>query len=143
MTEEQLKGRTPPKSEEAERALLGALLLDPERVADVCEVVQQEDFFDKRHGSIFECLRMLSERGSPIDFVSVGEALKAQEKFHEVGGASYLIELADGVTSSAHASYHANIVADTAALRRLIRESTSIVTEAYNTRPDGETWRAL
>jgi len=138
MSEERVEGRTPPRNEDAERSLLGALLLDPERVAELAEVVEAEDFYDPRHQKIFACLRHLSERSVPIDFVSVGEALRAAGNFVEVGGSEYLVELAGIVTTSAHALYHAGIVSDTATLRRLIRESTDMVSQAYDTRPDGE-----
>ena len=135
--------RTLPKSEEAEKALLGALLLDADRIPEIAEVIQPEDFHEKRHQSLFTTLVELSERSVPIDFVSVGEALKAAGSFHEVGGAEYLVELATAVTSSAHATYHAQLIADTATLRRLIHESTDIITTAYETRPDGDAVREL
>jgi len=140
---EERAAKTLPNSEEAERALLGALILDGERIPEVGEVVQAEDFFVRRHKQIFSALFLLSEAGAPIDFVTIGEQLKADGAFHEVGGAEYLIELAGGVTSSAHANYHANLVADTATLRRLIHEATELVTEAYDTRPDGDSVRQL
>jgi len=136
---EERKARSLPRSEEAERALIGALLLDADRLGDVAMVVRADDFHEKRHQSLFEVLIELSDQNAPIDFVSVGEALKAKGTFHEVGGAEYLVELAGAVTSSAHATYHANIVADSATLRRLIHESTEIITQAYDTRPDAET----
>ncbi len=140
---EERSGKTLPNSEEAERALLGALILDADRIPEVAEFVSADDFYVRRHQKLFAALFALSESGAPIDFVSVGEALKADDAFHEVGGAEYLIELAGGVTSSAHANYHANIVADTSTLRRLIHEATDLVTEAYDTRPDGESVKLL
>ena len=137
------KGKTPPRSEEAERALLGAMLLDPTRIAEVCEVVSADDFSERRHVSIFACLQELSDQGAPVDFISAGEKLRAMGVFHEVGGAEYLVDLASQTTSSAHAIHHAGIVADTAVLRRLIREATDMITEAFGTRPDGDTVRKL
>ena len=143
MNEESISGRTPPRSEEAERTLLGALLLDPIRIAEVCEVVSADDFYEKRHRSVFACLSELADEGSPVDFVSVGEKLRAKRSFHEVGGAEYLVELASQVTSSAHAMHHAGLVADTAVLRRLIHEASGMVTEAFATRPDGDAVKKL
>ena len=67
--------RIPPHSDDAERAVLGALLLAPDRIADVAEQLSAEDFFSKRHKLLYECLQELSSRGVPIDFVSLGEAL--------------------------------------------------------------------
>ena len=122
---------------------MGALLLDAERIPEVSEVVQAEDFHDRRLGRIFECLVDLADKDVPVDFVSVGHALKARGAFHEIGGAEFLVDLGSAVTSSAHAGYHANLVADTATLRRLIRESTEIITEAYETHPTGEAVKGL
>jgi replicative DNA helicase len=130
--------RTPPRNEEAERALLGALLLDDERVAEVADFLRAEDFYDRRHARVFEGILRLAERNTPVNFISLGETLRAAGTFAEVGGAAYLVQLAQEVTSSAHALHHAHIVADTAALRGLIREATGIITQAYETRADGE-----
>ena len=143
MTDSERHGRSSPRSEEAERAVLGAVLLDPERLAEVAEIVSAPDFFDPRHEKIFECVQALNDQAAPIDFVSVGEALKAKGAFVEVGGAEYLVQLAHSVTTSAHALYHAQMVADTATLRRVIHESTDIVREAYETPPDGDSVRKL
>ena len=130
-------GKTPPKSEEAERAILGALLLDPDRFPDVADLLEAEDFSDRRHVAIYEAISVLADRGAPIDFVSVGEVLKAKDAFESSGGAEYLVELASQVTTSAHVQHHGRLIADTSTLRRLIRASTEIITEAYDTRPDG------
>ncbi len=135
---EERTARTLPRSDEAERALLGALMLDDERVAEVADLVRPEDFHDRRHQRIYAALTKLAERDVPIDFVSLGETLRAEGAFQEVGGVEYLVELAQGVTSAAHALHHANIIADSATLRALIRESTELIGTAYETRPDGE-----
>ncbi|MEX1025082.1 MAG: replicative DNA helicase [Planctomycetota bacterium] len=137
------EGRTPPKNDEAERALLGALLLDPERIGEVAEVVRAEDFYAKRHQLLFECLERLHERNDPVDFVSVGQALRAMDAYQAVGGSEYLIELSSTITTSAHSAYHATLVAESATLRRLIHEATEMVRSAYETRPDGEAVRDL
>ena len=118
-------------------------MLDPDRIPEVAEVVKAEDFWDKRHEHVFGCLLALSENSNPVDFVSAGEALKARGVFAEVGGAEYLVQLAHGVTTSAHAMYHAQRVADTATLRRVIRESTDIVREAFETPAEGVAVREL
>lgn len=135
--------RTLPHSEEAERALLGALILDGDRIADVAEIVSAEDFYVRRHELVFAALLALSEAAAPVDFVTIGEKLKAEGTFQEVGGADFLVELGAGVTTSAHAIYHAKIIADTATQRRLIHACTELVTEAYDTRPDGDAVQLL
>ncbi len=141
--EERISGRSLPHNEDAERALIGALILDSERIAEVAEILRPEDFFDQRHQLIFQTLQGLAEANVPVDFISVGEALRAAGRFHEVGGIEYLGELGRAVTSSAFAAHHAQIVAETSTLRQLIREGTEMVTKAYETRPTGEAVREL
>ena len=136
-------GRTLPHNVDAERALIGGLLLDPERVPEVAEALRPEDFFDKRLGQVFEGMLRLSEQGMPLDFVSLGEALRATGQFQAVGGAQALIELGATVTSAAHVGFHSRIVSETAMLRTLIHSSTEIITEAFETRPDGEAVQKL
>lgn len=138
MEEERQIGRTAPHNQEAERAILGALLIDPIRLSEALESLKPSDFFAKRNTLVFQALLDLEERNAPIDLVSIGEALAASGTLDQVGGRSYLIELASAVTTSAHLRHHAKIVNETAVLRRLIAESTDIITEAYETRPDGE-----
>jgi replicative DNA helicase len=141
--EERVTGRSLPHNEDAERALLGALVLDSLRIPEIAEVVSAEDFFDRRHQILFEALVQLEESSIPIDMISLGEALRASGRYHEVGGIEYIGELGLAVTSSAFATHHANIVAETATLRALIREGTEIVTKAYETRPAGEAVKEL
>jgi replicative DNA helicase len=141
--EERLTGRSLPHNEDAERALVGALILDSERIAEVAELLRPEDFFDRRHQLLYQTLVGLSEANVPVDFISVAEALKASGRFHEVGGVDYLAELGRAVTSSAFAAHHAQIIAETSTLRQLIREGTEIVAKAYETRPTGEAVREL
>ena len=143
MSENDLPGRIPPHNEDAERALLGALLIEPQRIPEVAEVVDRGDFFSARHNAVYEALLTLSERSAAIDVVSVGEALAAAGRFQDIGGRAYLVELSTSVTSAAHSRHHARIVADTATLRRLIAEAGEILGEAYDTRPDGDNVKKL
>jgi replicative DNA helicase len=131
-------GRVLPHNDDAERALLGALLLDPTRVPEVHELVGPDAFHDPRLSAIWDALLALSERSAPIDLVSLGEALLQAGTFQKVGGRAFLGDLASSVVSAAHVRHHARIVAETAALRRLIRECGELIHEAYQTRPDGE-----
>jgi replicative DNA helicase len=130
--------RTPPHNEDAERALLGALLLDPSRVPEIAEIVHPGDFFHPRHEAVWAAILALAERTEPIDLVSLGEALSQAGKFQAVGGRAFLVELASCVGSAAHAKHHARIVAESSSLRRLIRECGDLVANAYDTRPDGD-----
>jgi replicative DNA helicase len=143
MEQESAIGRIPPHNEEAEKAVLGSLLIDPRRMPDIVDLLREEDFFNPRHGIIFEALVHLSDRAEPIDFISVGERLLAKGALEKCGGRAYLLELTSLVSSSAHLKHHATLVNQTATLRRLIKEGTEIVQKAYETRPDGENVRNL
>lgn len=143
MSEPTVPGRIPPHNEEAERSLLGALMLDAERIPEVAEQIRPEDFFAKRHRMIYEALLALSLENVPVDFVTVGEALRAQGLFDAVGGNEFLVDVASSVTSAAHATHHARIIQETSTLRRLATEATGIVTEAFEVRPGGENIREL
>ena len=83
--EERVPGKSLPHNEDAERSLIGALMLDAERIPEIAEVVVSADFFERRHQILFETLVGLSEQNVPVDFISVGEALKATGRYHEVG----------------------------------------------------------
>jgi replicative DNA helicase len=143
MQDEKLPAKVAPHNEEAEQCVLGALLVASDRIPEAAEVVQAEDFYDKRHRALYDCLLKLSDRNVPVDFVSLGESLKAQGLFQAVGGHEYLIELSGRVSSAAHLLHHLSIVSETAVLRRLIGGASSILEEAYQTRPDGESVRKL
>ena len=131
-------GRTAPHSDDAERALLGALLLDPEGIPDIAEIVRPRDFFSPRHRFVYESMLRLTERSVPADHVTLGQELEVDGKLERAGGLGYLIELGNSVTSAAHVLHHARIVSETSMLRQLIGEATEIIQEAYGTSPDGE-----
>ncbi len=135
--------RKPPHNEEAERAVLGALLLAPDRIPEINELLKSDDFYNKRHRVLFEALVELSNRNVPIDFVSIGQVLSLDGRFQSVGGNDYLLEVANSVTTTAHLNFHAKIVVQAGTLRRLIEEATSIVEEAHQTRADPESVRTL
>jgi replicative DNA helicase len=143
MEQDNAIGRVPPHNEEAEKAVLGSLLIDSRRMIDVADLLRPEDFFNSRNGLIYEALQHLSERAEPIDFISVGERLLAKGALEKCGGRAYLLELTSVVSSSAHLKHHGILVNQTSILRRLIREGTEIVQKAYATRPDGDNVRTL
>ena len=118
--------------------MLGALLMDADRVPDVAEQLRAEDFFEKRHRLIYATIIQLSERNLAIDLLSVANALKAKDELTGAGGNAFLAELTGMVSSAAHLNHHSNLVSQTALLRRLIRESTDVITEAFATNPDKE-----
>ncbi|MCY3000863.1 MAG: replicative DNA helicase [Planctomycetota bacterium] len=143
MESEKLPGRVPPHNEDAERAVLGAMMLAPDRIPEAAELVHADDFHVRRHQILFGVLVDMSQRNAKVDLITVGEALRGAGLFQAIGGVEALIEFEQSVTSAAHLAHHAQIVAETAVLRRLISGATDILADAYETRPDGDSVRSL
>lgn len=123
--------RTPPHNIEAEQAVLGAVFLEPEAFSTASEVLMPDDFYRAGHQRIFQTMVALSDKGEPIDLVTVTTLLSNQNTLEEVGGVSYLTELAESVPTAANIGYYSKIVEEKALLRRLIRTATDIVTSGY------------
>ena len=96
-------GRIPPQSLDAEKSLLGAVLIDEEILADATEMVHANDFYDKRHHIIFAAMHRLYERHRPVDLLTLTEELKKKSELETVGGSAYLTELTNYVPTAAHA----------------------------------------
>ena len=108
-----------PHSLDAERTTIGALLVDPDRIIDVAPAVEPGDFFDPTYRIIFAAIRQLYENRKPIDFLTVGEALRGNDAVQRLGGTAFLMTLAQNVPTSAHAAEYAAIVRDKAMHRKL------------------------
>jgi replicative DNA helicase len=121
---------------EAERAVIGSLLLLPEACDEVALLVRAEDFYDDAHRAIFGHMLALHEDGRQIDPMLLSQRLKDAGQYELVGGAAYLLELSQEVATAAHAEYYARIVRDKAVLRSLIHASTDIIHEAYEPSTD-------
>lgn len=118
--------KIPPQNIDAEMSLLGAVLIDDDVLADVNEIVKASDFYDKRHQIIYSAMTRLYERHKPVDLLTLTDELKKKDEFDTVGGSTYLTELTNYVPTSAHASSYADIVAQKAVRRRLIKASGEI-----------------
>jgi replicative DNA helicase len=125
-TKEVPAGKVPPQNLDAEMSLIGAVLIDDEVMADISEHVNSKDFYDKRHGIIYGAMVRLYEHHKPIDLLTLTEELKKRKEFDTVGGSSYLTELTNYVPTSAHAEAYAELVAQKAVRRRLIKASADI-----------------
>ncbi|MEO5894299.1 MAG: replicative DNA helicase [Vicinamibacterales bacterium] len=123
--------RTLPHNLEAEKSVLGAVLIDNERFNHAAELIDAKDFFRDAHRRIFEKMIALSERGNAIDFVTLKEELSRSSELDEVGGPAYIASLADGVPRSANVEYYARIVKEKSTLRALIHSANKILVEAY------------
>ena len=122
---------TPPQNLDAEKSLLGAMLLDKDTLLRVIDVVRPEDFYDERHGLMFGAMRELYDEHKPIDLVTVTDILTNQGKIDIVGGASQLAALSTGTPSAAHAVQYAEIISNKATLRRLISAASNIGEMAF------------
>lgn len=128
--------RMPPHNIEAEQAVLGAVFLEKEALITAMEIVRPEDFYRPAHQRIFQCMIDLLERGEPIDLVTVTAELQSRKWLEEVGGVSYLTDLANAVPTAANVEYYARIVEEKALLRRLIRVATQIASTGYGETED-------
>jgi replicative DNA helicase len=124
--------RRPPYSEEAEQAVLSAMLIDQDAVLRAVEHVDDTMFYAERHRRIFRAMIIITERGSVVDPVTVSEELNRRGELEASGGKEYIGFLVDAVPTAANIEYHARIVREKAILRRLIEVSTSIVAEAFD-----------
>jgi len=123
--------RLPPQNIEAEQALLGAIFLEPSSLTLASELLIPEDFYRASHQKIFTCMLKLSDQGEPFDLVTVTSELADQKILEEVGGVSYLSDLANSVPTAANVEYYGKIVEEKSILRRLIRTATHIASEGY------------
>lgn len=118
--------RIPPQNLDAEKSVLGAVLLDKNAIIKIVDVVSSPDFYDDNHGIIFEAMLTLFEKRRPIDIVTLTEQLEGEDQLSSVGGAGYLADIVNITPSAANVVHYAKIVADKAVLRRLIEAATNI-----------------
>jgi replicative DNA helicase len=135
--EENLR-KIPPQNLEAEESVLGGMLLDNHACNLVLPLVKREHFYRDAHGKIFGAMADLNEQGVPVDIVTLTEALRQRGQLQDVGGATFIAELANRVPTAANAEYYAKIVREKAILRGLISTATEIATEAYGSQTDVE-----
>jgi len=123
--------KTVPHNVEAEEAVLGALLIDPEALFRVAPFLRAEDFYVPRNGWIYEAILNLHERREPVDFVTLRDELEAQDRLEDVGGAAYIARLIDTVPTAIHVEAYGHIVEEAAVRRRLLRAAGDIAQLAY------------
>jgi replicative DNA helicase len=132
---ESMMDRVPPHNHEAEQSVIGAIFLEPQALITASEILLPTDFYRTAHQKIFQTMLNLSDQGKAIDVITVTEELSAKKELEDVGGLSYLSELANAVPTAANIAHYAKIVEEKALLRRLIRTATKIVEDGY-TRED-------
>jgi replicative DNA helicase len=124
--------RIPPSNLEAEESVLGSMMLSPDAIADVIEIVQPADFYRSANATIFGTLREIYGRGDPVDAITAVEELKRRGTLEQVGGHLAISDLVDRVPTPAAAASYARIVAETSLLRRLIGAAADIMELAYS-----------
>lgn len=123
--------RSLPCNLEAERSVLGAILLDDRAIFAVTEILHREDFYLEGHRRIYDKMILLSGSGRPIDLITLKNELQRCDELEEAGGAAYLAGLTDGLPRAVNIEHYARIVREKATLRRLIRISGDIMARSY------------
>ena len=131
--------RMPPQNIEAEKAVLGAMLIKKEAITQVLEILHAEDFYREAHKLAFEAMQKLTENEEAVDIVTLVEELRKEEQLERVGGITFVSDLANTVPTAANVVYHAKIVQEKAELRRLIDAATAIAAAAYEDTDSVET----
>jgi len=117
-------------ADDAEKSVLGAVIVDNARLDDVAELLRPEDFYRSPHQRIYRHMLALAAEGRPIDLITLHDRLEADGGLEAIGGASYLAQLLDGVPRLINARHHAEIVLERSVRRQLIRTSGEIAAEA-------------
>ena len=128
--------RLPPHSIEAEEAVIGSLLIDPDAVFDVASFLKPEAFYRVRNRWIYESILSLSEKREPIDFITLTEELRRREQLEETGGEAYIVGLLNVVPTAVNAASYAHVVEAASTRRKLISAAGTIANLAYNEAED-------
>ena len=130
--------KTPPHSLETEKTVLGGILVNNRNLNVVLSVITPEDYYKEANRKILDQIILLVDKGLPIDLITLTEALQKAGCLEEVGGASYISSLMDGVPKSLNIEYHARIIKEKALLRRLITSSAKIISSSYEQKMDAD-----
>jgi replicative DNA helicase len=130
--------RTLPHNLEAEKCVIGAILINNQAFNQAAEVIDAEDFFRDAHRRLFEKMVALTDRSEPVDLVTLTDELGRSGELEDVGGPAYIASLTDGVPRSANVEYYARIVKEKSTLRRLIQSATDVLGRAYDAEEDAD-----
>jgi len=131
-TNQTFSGKIPPQNLEAEQSLLGALLIDKDSIVKIADIITGEDFYEDRHGLIYETILELFEKKEAIDLLSLASRLNEKGLLEQIGGRSYLVTLTNQTPSAAHIVSYAQIIQKKATLRRLITAANNILELGYH-----------
>ncbi len=130
--------KLPPQNVEAEKSVLGALMIDKDAIIKVANLVREDDFYRDDHGLIYTAMTELYEKREPIDVLSLSNRLEEKNQLDSVGGSSYLTELVNSVPSSSNIVHYAKVVQKKSTLRKLILAASEIVELGYEEGEDVE-----
>ena len=130
--------KVPPQNIEAEQSVLGSILLEPDALSRVLEIMVGEDFYRESHRKVFSTMVNLYQKGIPVDLITLTESLQTHGHLDEVGGAGYLTSLVDAIPSAINVESYARIVREKSILRRLINQASEIASKGYGYRGDPE-----
>lgn len=131
-------GRNPPQNISAEQAALGSMLLQEEAILHSIDILKPEDFYQKSHQIIFQCILDLFEKSRGVDLVTLTEELNRKNLLEKIGGVTYLTNLINSVPTAANIEYYIKIIEEKSILRSLINNSTKIVSMAYEEKEDAK-----
>lgn len=124
--------KVPPHSDEAEKSVLGSILMDRDAIVQVSEILLPEYFYTPRHGMIYDAMLSLFEERAPIDLVTLPQKLKEKKSLQEVGGIAYISGLVDGVPSSANVRHYGEIISEYATRRRLVADASTLIEQSFD-----------
>ncbi|PSL45919.1 primary replicative DNA helicase [Salsuginibacillus halophilus] len=133
-----LSDRNPPQHIEAEQAVLGAIFLDGTALVTASERLGPEDFYRAAHQRLYRVMLDLSEKGEPVDIVTIANELQERQWLEEAGGLTYVTELSNAVPTAANVEYYSQIVEEKSLMRRLIHTAQSIASEGYGSEEEIE-----
>ncbi len=131
MASEEILKRVLPHSIEAEQSVIGSMILDREAITIASEIIMDEDFYNKQYGVLFDTMIELNNEGKPVDLITLQDRLKEKDIPPEISSLDFIRDIITAVPTSANIRYYANIVAEKATLRRLIRLSGEIENTCY------------
>jgi replicative DNA helicase len=129
--EEALLKRVMPHSVEAEQSVIGSMIIDREAIVVASGLLRKEDFYGKQYGVVFEAMTELNDEGKPVDLITLQNRLREKDVPPEVSSLEFVRDLITAVPTSANVKYYANIVAEKATLRKLIRLNEEIANTCY------------
>ena len=136
LTMEQQHGKVPPQAVDLEEAVLGALMLEKDALTEVIDILQPGSFYKDAHNRIYASIQRLFQRSEPIDLLTVKNDLQKEGELEMVGGAYYLAQLTNKISSAANIEYHSRIISQKYIQRELIRISSETIRDAYDETTD-------